>query len=96
MDGKTAIDKIREQEHQWLYEYYGQLVGFKIVDFRVEEDEEGTPWPIFTMRHPLGKRADGTTAWETIDVVVSCDQEGNREGFLFLEDTKHPRYAEDK
>lgn len=76
--------------------YYSQLIGFKIVDFRFERDEFGDDegWPIFTVRVPRGKNPETRkTIYETVDVVVSRDPEGNGGGFLFLEECSNPRFV---
>ena len=59
---------------QFMKDYYGQLVGAKIVDFYLSEDG----FPSYILQHPkMGK----------VLVEVSCDPEGNHEGFLFISDT---------
>jgi hypothetical protein len=60
-----------------LEEYYKQMVGFKIVGFKMD-DEGIDSWPVFIVEK------DG----ETHQMVVSRDQEGNGPGFMFLEDVK--------
>lgn len=56
--------------------YYGQLVGAKITDFRLEIDEFGDePWPIFTLEMPQG---------DTLEMTLSRDPEGNGGGFAFI------------
>ncbi len=59
---------------------YKPLVGFTIVGFRTEEDEESpdSPWLIFE-----GKKKE-----EKYDLVISQDPEGNGGGFVFVEDAK--------
>ena len=58
-------------------EMYGQLIGFRIVGFRIEdEDNYGKPYPIFEVQ-----RGD-----EKLDLVVSQDPEGNGGGFVFIEE----------
>lgn len=60
-----------------LEEYYTQMVGFKIIGFRMD-DEGIDSWPVFTV-----KKGE-----ETLQMVVSRDQEGNGPGFMFIEDVK--------
>ena len=56
--------------------YYGQLIGDKITDFRLEPDELGDePWPIFTVTMPEGDK---------LEVCLSRDPEGNGGGFAFI------------
>ena len=60
-----------------LEEYYTQMVGFKIIGFRMD-DEGIDSWPVFTVKKGA----------ETLQMVVSRDQEGNGPGFMFIEDVK--------
>jgi len=53
--------------------YFGQLKGYTITDFRLEE-EDGIAFPILIM-----KKGD-----RTIEVAVSQDEEGNGGGHLFI------------
>jgi len=63
-----------------LSNYYGQLVGCKIVDFNFEQDEHSyagdNPFPVFTI-----ERNDGTR----VILSLSMDEEGNGGGFGFIE-----------
>lgn len=65
-----------------MTEYYRQLLGFKIISFRMEEDDYGMdPFPIFTIfRQETG---------EMIEVTISSDPEGNGGGFAFIEPVAH-------
>jgi len=57
--------------------YYGQLVGAKIVGFRLIEDEfGGDPFPEFTLE--LGN--------QKVFFTLSSDEEGNSAGFAFIEE----------
>jgi hypothetical protein len=49
------------------------------VEFEEDEFDKSTVFPILLMMHP-----DGTK----VRVVVSCDDEGNDAGFLFVEKVK--------
>lgn len=65
-------------KHNNTYETYakkhfGQLVGYTIVGFHIEDDDE-TLWPCFIMRK--GK--------DYLHVSVSQDEEGNGSGHLFI------------
>lgn len=59
--------------------YFRQLVGFTIIDFRMDEDDgeygSGDAFPVFTAQAPNG---------ETVDVHLSRDAEGNGGGFAFI------------
>lgn len=64
-----------------MEKYYKQFLGYEIISFEFEEDEEfgSQPFPTFIIQK--GK--------EKIKLTVSCDQEGNDAGFLhcdYLED----------
>lgn len=58
--------------------YYGQLVGATIMGFW-QTDEEGEKWPTFLIRLEKG---------DEVTVTLSCDEEGNRPGFAFIEEVK--------
>ena len=58
--------------------YYSQLIDYVVTGVESETDEfEGTVFPVLLMMHP-----DGTK----VRAVISSDEEGNRAGFLFLEE----------
>lgn len=60
--------------------YYSQLIDYVVTGVESETDEfEGTVFPVLLMMHP-----DGTK----VRAVISSDEEGNRAGFLFLEEVK--------
>ena len=68
----------------WAKVYYGQLVGYKIKEFKIEDDSEidegfDNPFPVFV----LGKKG-----YKDIKISVSQDEEGNGSGFLFIEGNK--------
>ena len=52
--------------------HYKQFVGKTIVGMRIETDDEGNQWPVFTLD-------DGYSQY---NVQVSSDQELNEPGFL--------------
>ena len=59
--------------------YYSQLVGAKIIGFRLEEDEYALdPFPVFTLQ--LGD--------QKVDLALSMDEEGDGGGFGFIEAVK--------
>ena len=55
--------------------YYGQLVGAKIVGYRMVSDDLDE-WPEFTLQ--LGS--------QKVTFTLSCDEEGNGSGFAFIEE----------
>lgn len=55
--------------------YYGQLVGAKIVGYRMVSDDLDE-WPEFTLQ--LGK--------QKVTLTLSQDEEGNGAGFAFITD----------
>ena len=59
-------------------ETYKPLIGFRITDFKTDEDEDNpnNPWLIFEV----------TRGDEKYNLVVSQDPEGNGGGFVFIED----------
>ncbi len=76
------------EEHLWAHDLYGQLIGFEIVDFYMEEvgfdDEEydirDDAWPTFIIENKSTK--------ERVKLVLSRDPEGNGAGFAFVEGVK--------
>ena len=69
---------------EWLNKYYGQLKGYTIVGFRLEEEEENDyclphEWPIFTLKNRHGS---------IVEITVSKDEEGNGSGFLFVSEVE--------
>ena len=70
-----------ETSEKFFNEYYGQLVGAKIVGFRLERDDSfgyREVWPVFTLL--LGSKR--------IEFTLSSDEEGNGAGFAFVEEIK--------
>ena len=65
-------EKLNEEE-QWLFDYYQSAVGLTIQGAYLDED--GFPTLVCT-------KGKGKTR-ETVTLQVSCDEEGNRAGFLF-------------
>ena len=63
-----------------IEKYYSQLIGAKIIGFRMDEAHHGliNPFPIFTLQ--LGN--------QTVDLALSMDEEGNGGGFGFIEEVK--------
>ena len=67
----------------WAKDYYGQLVGYTIKEFKIEGDSEidegfDSQFPVFVLSN--GK--------EELKISVSQDEEGNGSGFLFIEGNK--------
>jgi hypothetical protein len=59
--------------------YYSQLIGCKIVDFKVLDVEDAlAPFPVFTLE--LGG--------QRVELALSMDEEGNGGGFGFIEEAK--------
>jgi len=70
-----------ETSEKFFNKYYGQLVGAKIVGFRLEPYEHfgyGEFWPVFTLK--LGG--------QLVEFTLSSDEEGNGAGFAFVEEIK--------
>jgi len=62
-----------------ISKYYKQLVGAKIIGFRMEEEAFAlSPFPVFTLQ--LGD--------QKVDLALSMDEEGNGGGFGFIEAAK--------
>ena len=60
-----------------MQKYYEQLIGFEIVDFRLEQDEYScAPFPVFILQ--LGD--------QKVKMTLSMDEEGNGGGFAFIEE----------
>lgn len=61
--------------------YYGQLKGFQIVAYKMEEEEDEfgyREFPTFILQR----------GQKQIKISVSQDAEGNDGGFLFVEDSE--------
>jgi len=72
------------EEHLWAHDLYGQLIGFEIVDFYMEEtDDNFDAWPTFVIENKENK--------ERVKLVLSRDPEGNGAGFAFVEGVKDDR-----
>lgn len=69
----------KESYEKFYNDYYGQLVGAKIVQFHLEDGEHwNEPWPVFTLE----------INDERVRFVLSRDEEGNGAGFAFIEEDK--------
>jgi len=72
------------EEHLWAHDLYGQLIGFEIVDFYMEEtDDNFDAWPTFVIENKENK--------ERVKLVLSRDPEGNGAGFAFVEGIQNDR-----
>ncbi len=71
----SAANSRDKSEHDWLRKYYAGLEGFTVQRTGIGQDG----FPYLEMTRPV----NGTSSFEKIKVEVSCDQEGNHEGFLF-------------
>ena len=70
-----------ETSEKFFNKYYGQLVGAKIVGFRLEPYEHfgyREFWPVFTLK--LGG--------QLVEFTLSSDEEGNGAGFAFVEEIR--------
>tara|TARA_Y100000114_G_C11653274_1_gene275325 strand:- start:276 stop:500 length:225 start_codon:yes stop_codon:yes gene_type:complete len=65
----------RHGDDEFWQEYYGQLVGGKILQFWMNDDG----YPSFEIAHPR---------YGLLTIEVSRDPEGNDPGFLFINDQK--------
>ena len=69
----------------WAKAYYGQLVGYTIKEFKIEDNSEvddgytDDQFPVFVLEKK---------GYKDIKISVSQDEEGNGSGFLFIEDNK--------
>ena len=62
-------------------DYYGQLKGFQIVAYKMEEEEDEfgyRKFPTFILQR----------GQKQIKISVSQDEEGNDGGFLFIEESE--------
>ncbi len=81
--GNIMSKKFKTWE-DWAKAYYGQLVGYTIKEFKIEDNSEvddgytDDQFPVFVLSK--GK--------EELKISVSQDEEGNGSGFLFIEDNK--------
>ena len=76
------MSKKYKKWEDWAKDYYGQLVGYTIKEFKIEDDSEidegfDSQFPVFV----LEKKGE-----EDIKISVSQDEEGNGSGFLFIEE----------
>jgi len=60
--------------------YFGQLVGFKIVDFYTEDEDDMNPWPVLVVQQP------NSQGGQQYKLILSKDEEGNGGGFAFIEE----------
>jgi len=60
--------------NKYMNQYYKQLIGFQIINFKYRDDGYGDLFPVFKV-----KREN-----EILELTVSQDPEGNGEGFLFI------------
>lgn len=68
-----GLKEMAEHQKNWNEMYYGYLVGAEITAVSCEIDEYGEAWTKITVLK------DG----HTFELEISCDEEGNRPGFLF-------------
>ena len=64
-----------------MNKYYKQIVGCKIIDFYMEDDNFSlNPWPVFIIKQ------SNSEGGEEYRLVLSQDEEGNGGGFAFIEE----------
>jgi len=68
-------------QKEFFDQYYGQLKGFQIVSYKMEEDD----YDGYVLKFPTFILQRGQ---KQIKIVVSQDEEGNDGGFLFIEDSE--------
>lgn len=70
---------MNDKHNEFLHRLYGQLVGGKVVGHRLDADawNSDEPFPVLIIRTRHG---------EVLDCTVSCDEEGNGAGFMFVEE----------
>lgn len=67
-----------------MNKYYNQLVGAKIIGFRMEDQDFSlAPFPVFTLELDDEKAYDHGV--RKVDLALSMDEEGNGGGFGFIE-----------
>ena len=72
----STREQYEERARVYYQNYYSQLEGVTIVRYLgMEECDWGRGFPKFIVKYPNG---------ENHEVMVSCDEEGNGGGFLFL------------
>ena len=75
------MSMVTETSEKFFYKYYGQLIGARVVGFRLERNESfgyREVWPVFTLL--LGSKR--------IEFTLSSDEEGNGAGFAYIEEIK--------
>ena len=78
------MSKKYKKWEDWAKDYYGQLVGYTIKEFKIEDDceiDEG-----FDSQFPVFILTKGNASGDPdLKISVSQDDEGNGSGFLFIE-----------
>ena len=74
----------------WAKDYYGQLVGYTIKEFKIEDDseiDEGLNTLSRDSQFPVFILTKGNASGDPdLKISVSQDEEGNGSGFLFIEE----------
>ena len=80
------MSKKYKKWEDWAKDHYGQLVGYTIKEFKIEDDSEiddgytDDQFPVFIL-------TKGNASGESdLKISVSQDEEGNGSGFLFIEE----------
>ena len=71
------MSSYEEKQEKWTKIYYESLIGFTCVDVEAKTDDMGNCWPVLIFE--LNDKNNNIKA----EIEVSCDEEGNRPGFLF-------------
>jgi len=64
--------------------HFGQIIGCKIVDFYMEDEDDLNPWPVLVIQQPNDQ--GGYYHGQKYKLVLSQDEEGNGGGFAFIEE----------
>ena len=79
------MSKKYKKWEDWAKDHYGQLVGYTIKEFKIEED--GYIDEDFDAQFPVFVLTKGNASGEPdLKISVSQDEEGNGSGFLFIEE----------
>ena len=86
-------DKKYKKWEDWAKDYYGQLVGYTIKEFKIEDDSEIDGYYLRRFKRqgvdsqfPVFILTKGNASGDPdLKISVSQDEEGNGSGFLFIE-----------
>ena len=87
------MSKKYKKWEDWAKDYYGQLVGYTIKEFKIEDDseiDEGFDSQYEPLAFPVFVLTKGNASGEPdLKISVSQDEEGNGSGYLFIEEENH-------